>query len=104
MSVVDFFLKKQAWQEWHELNPHVWTHFESFAFEVLMSGRRKVSHWLLINRIRWEVEIKTIGSDFKISNDFIAFYARLWILTHPKYKHLFNIKRMHGETDFEKYK
>lgn len=39
----------------------------------------------------------TTGNEFKISNDFIAFYARLWMETYPEHKDLFNIKRMVGE-------
>ena len=56
-----------------------------------------MSHWLIINRIRWEVFIVTTGKDFKISNDMIAFYARLWRKQYPEYKELFKIKRMQGE-------
>jgi hypothetical protein len=59
--------------------------------------RKKISHWLIINRIRWEVYVLTTGEDFKISNNFIAFYARHWRKTYPRYKELFNIKRMIGE-------
>jgi len=39
----------------------------------------------------------TTGKDFKISNDFIAFYARLWQKTYPQHKTLFNTKHMLGE-------
>lgn len=67
--------------------------------EAVERGRRKISHWLIINRIRWEVNIVTTGEDFKISNDYIAFYARLWKARHPAHKDLFNIKRMVGEHD-----
>jgi hypothetical protein len=34
----------------------------------------------------------------KISNDYIAFYARLWKALHPEHKDLFTTKRMIGET------
>ena len=39
----------------------------------------------------------TTGEDFKISNDYIAFYARLWKAKHPQHKDLFTTKRMIGE-------
>jgi hypothetical protein len=68
-----------------------------FALEAVRMGRTKVSHWLIINRIRWEVTIVTTGSDFKISNDYIAFYARLWKAKYPEHKDLFNTKQMIGE-------
>ena len=88
--------KKDFW-DWHKANPMVWIYFERFALEAVKHGRKKISHWLIINRIRWEVNIVTTGEDFKISNDYIAFYARLWRALHPDYKDLFTIKRMIGE-------
>ena len=94
---LSFTERKQIWWEWHKANPHVWKYFERFALEAISNGHNKISHWLIINRIRWEVTIVTTGSDFKISNDYIAFYARLWQAKYPQYKGLFNTKKMIGE-------
>lgn len=96
--MADSFAKRQArFDEWHNDNPAIWDYFERFSFEAIHHGHKKISHWLIINRIRWEVFIVTTGKDFKISNDFIAFYARLWKKMHPQHKDLFNTKRMLGE-------
>jgi hypothetical protein len=97
-SSLSFEQKKERWWEWHKANPHVWQLFERFAYEAVNKGRKRISHWLIINRIRWETNIVTTGEDFKISNDHIAFYARLWRAKHPAHKDLFTIKRMIGES------
>jgi hypothetical protein len=97
MSLMSFEERKKAFWAWHKDNPEVWLHFERFALEAVSKGRKNVSHWLIINRIRWEVNIMTTGSDFKISNDYIAFYARLWRARYPQHKNLFTIKLMAGE-------
>ena len=89
--------RKAEWEDYHRENPLIWKYFEKFAFEAVDRGHRKISHWLIINRIRWEVYIVTTGEEFKISNNFIAFYARHWQETYPQYKELFNTKRMIGE-------
>jgi hypothetical protein len=89
--------RKQDWWKWHCNNPDVWLYFERFSLEAINRGRTRISHWLIINRIRWEVNIVTTGEDFKISNDYIAFYARLWNARYPQYKNLFTIKKMIGE-------
>ena len=75
--------QKQAWWDWHKANPHVWELFERFALEAVKSGRKHFSHWLIMNRIRWETSISTTGDDFKIRNDFIAYYARFFMVKHP---------------------
>ena len=97
--MTQYVRKRDAWWAWHQSNPHVWGHFERFALEAVGSGRKRISHWLIVNRIRWEVSIATSGSDFKIANDFIAFYARLWRLRYPRHAGLFCIKRMDGEPE-----
>lgn len=89
--------KKKAWWEWHKANPQVWHYFERFALEAVNRRVKKISHWLIINRIRWEIYFETEGGEFKISNDYIAFYARLWKAKYPQHKDLFNTKRMIGE-------
>jgi len=89
--------RKREWEDYHRENPMVWEYFQKFAFEAVAKGRSKISHWLIINRIRWEVYIVTTGEEFKISNNHIAFYARLWQQTFPQHKQLFNTKRMIGE-------
>lgn len=94
---LSFEQRKKDWWEWHKANPLVWQYFERFSLEAVSKGRKKISHWLIINRIRWEVNIMTTGEDFKISNDYIAFYARLWKAMHPQHKDLFTTKRMIGE-------
>ena len=92
-----FEQRKAEWWEWHKANPDVWRYFEKFSFEAVNKGRKKISHWLIINRIRWEVSIVTTGDEFKISNDYIAFYARLWKARHPEHADLFTTKKMIGE-------
>ena len=92
-----FHLRQREFNAFNAENPKVWEYFERFSLEVVNKGHLKVSHWLIINRIRWEVYLETTGEDFKISNDYIAFYARLWRARYPQHKDLFTIKRMIGE-------
>ena len=90
---------KQKWWAWHKENPHVYALFKRFTLQAISAGHKNLSAWLIINRIRWETSIETKGEDFKISNDYIAFYARLWRAKYPEHKDLFSIKKMIGEPD-----
>ncbi len=97
---------KERWWAWHKKNPHVYKLFEEFTLRAIKKGHRKLSAWLVVNRIRWETSIETTGSDFKISNDFIALYARYFMHKNPKYDGFFRIKKMkraeiEGETNVE---
>jgi len=97
---------KNKWWDWHKKNPHVYRLFEEFTFRAIEKGHRRLSAWLVVNRIRWETSIETTGGDFKISNDYIALYARYFMHKHPHYDGFFKIKKMkraeiQGETHDE---
>lgn len=88
---------KLKWWGWHKANPHVYDMFERFALDAIQQGHTHLSAWLIVNRIRWEVAMETSGDDFKISNDFIAYYARLFHANHKKHEGFFRTKKLKEE-------
>jgi hypothetical protein len=88
---------KRKWWIWHKANPHVYELFKRFTMQAISRGHRNLSAWLIVNRIRWETSIETKGDDFKISNDFIAYYSRLFMHDHPQYKGFFRTKTLKSE-------
>lgn len=82
----------------HKNNPHVFQAFGKYAFEMKRSGRKKSSAWLIINRCRWDADIRTDGEPFKISNDYIGLYSRLMIYQFPEFIGFFTLKTMKGQT------
>ena len=94
--------RKKHWWDWHRKNPQVWEAFEEYTLRAIESGRKHYSQWAIINRIRWDREIETQGGDFKISNDYISFYARLFHARHPQYEGFFRTKPFKEEKLIEK--
>jgi hypothetical protein len=88
---------RQRWLEWHQANPHVYELFKAFTFQAIDRGHERLSAWLVVNRIRWETAVETNGEDFKISNNFIAYYARLFMEEHPRYRGFFRTKPLKEE-------
>lgn len=82
---------KARWWAWHKENPKVWALFERFALEALDKGMTRLSGWLIVNRIRWEVAM-TKGEEFKVRNEFIALYVRLFQKRHPQQAKMFTTK------------
>lgn len=93
--------QKQRWWVWHKENPHVYRMFERFTFEAIKAGHKSLSAWLIVNRIRWETTVVTKGSEFKVSNDFIAYYARLFHALNPEHEGFFVTHKMKEETNDE---
>lgn len=88
---------KQKWWGWHKDNPHFYEMFERFAMALISKGHSHSSAWLVVNRIRWETAINTTGDDFKISNDYIAYYARFFHHNHPSHEGFFRTKKLKDE-------
>ena len=89
---------KEKWWGWHKENPQVYSMFSSYAHALINAGLTHSSAWLIINRMRWQTAIETKGGVFKISNDYIAYYARLWMVHNPKYDGFFRTKQLKDET------
>lgn len=84
----------ERFETYHEKNPHIYSYFEKLSRDMFDAGRRRYSAWAVMNRIRWEHDVQTEGDTFKISNDYIALYARLFIQKNPTMKDFFQIKKM----------
>jgi len=87
---------KREWWRWHLDNLDVYELFEHYAFKAIRSGKTKCSAWLIVNRIRWDEEVETSG-EFKIKNEYIAYYSRYFMYLHPEHRGFFDIKRLTNE-------
>ena len=99
LPAIELHERKSEWWTWHKLNPDVWRLFERFTLQAISSGREHYSAWAVIQRIRWHTTVETSGSDFKISNDYIAFSARLFHVKHPEYDGFFRTKKLKEEKE-----
>ena len=81
--------------QYHRDNPQVYELFKRFTFMAIRRGHNRLSAWMIANRIRRETSIETFSVDeYKISNDYIALYARMFMRDHPEYDGFFKTKEM----------
>lgn len=75
-----------AWRAFHRANPIIFDLFLRFTrhavsrSHVVGRSRRKIGARLVGERIRWETTVETVGSEYKINNNFWPYYARLAML------------------------
>jgi hypothetical protein len=80
-------------EEFHEANPKVYVVLVRLAREwVNRTGRRKVGIGALYERARWEIATATNDPDFKLNNNFRAFYARLIMCSEADLADLFDLR------------
>lgn len=81
----------------HLANPHVFSHFCRFAFQVINAGKKRYSADAILHQIRWHVDIETRGDLVKINNDFARPYGDLFAATYPDHSTLFEKRRRTSE-------
>lgn len=81
-------------RKYHQENKELYGLFLKYAREAKASGRERFSVWMIANRARWYSQVETSGKDYKVSNDYLALYARLIMYQYPEYEGFFLIKRM----------
>jgi hypothetical protein len=87
-SVINRFKK------FHRKNPNVFTLFKELAFKMLKTGRAKYSARTIIEVIRWDRDLQTVGEVFKINGDFVPLYVRLLIYQSPEFGEFFELRKV----------
>ena len=89
----------ERWIKYHLANPGFYEQFQKFAREA-MDTHVKIGARLLCERIRWFEQVEKGSNQYRVCNDFAAYYARLLMLDKPEFKSLFNTKSLKsGVTD-----
>ena len=74
-------------------NPDVFDTFVKLAREMKQAGHQRYSQYAIMHRIRWENDLKTTGSQFKIDDSFTPIYARLAEYLCPDLKGFFEFRK-----------
>ena len=94
----------RKFKEYNTARPEIYAHFKQYAFAMKKTGRKRYSAKCIMERIRWDFDMKYKSTEFKISNSFTSLYVRLLILREPEFRKFFQLKKVHGLSDllFEK--
>ncbi len=85
--------ERSDFDEYHERNPQVWAMFKRFTFEAILSGRSRIGAKMIAERIRWETFLRPAeGDEFKINNNYVAFYARKFMCEFPEHDSVFQTR------------
>ena len=79
--------------EFHKRHPEVWDLFVRFTLEMIGRGFSKYSSKAIFERIRWEKDAGGDGkTQFKLNNNYTAFYARRFMKMYPKHLGFFRTR------------
>lgn len=89
---------------YHRENPAIYGLFCRFTGEALEAGRDHLGAKMIYERIRWFTSIETDWAEFKLNNNYHAFYARLWMRDHPQHGEFFRTRKQKDPSGIEEVK
>jgi hypothetical protein len=83
---------RAEFQEFNAAHPEVYAMFERFALEALRF-RRVIGAKAVWERMRWETSVGSEqAEDFRLNNNFTAYYSRLFMERHPEHVEAFETR------------
>jgi hypothetical protein len=83
----------KKFKTYHIDNPHIYKAFEDIALQVAATGRVKFAVRNIFAKMRWDMAIS--GNDeYKINENYSAYYGRLFEEKNPKYVGFFRKKNI----------
>lgn len=83
----------EGFQKFHKQNPHVFIRLREMALTMKRHGRSRLGIKMLFEVLRWERMLETSGDEFKLNNNYSAFYARMLEETTPELKGIFATRK-----------
>lgn len=81
-------------EAFHSFNPHVYAVMADLSRQWLATGKTRLGVKALFEGARWELGLRTVTADgeYKLSNDFTAYYARLLMFLEADLAGLFDLR------------
>lgn len=90
----------KRFKEYHAANPQIYDIFKRYALQAIERGFKHLSAEFIYNAIRWETPVSASGDDFKINNNFKAWYSRLFMQEYPEYSGFFRKRESKADAVF----
>lgn len=88
---------KRKWLLFDLQNPKVYELLKKYTFQVINRGHKHYGIKAVFERVRWHTVIETTDVDFKLNNNYTAFYARKFHSDFPDYEGFFETRIQKGE-------
>lgn len=85
---------EQGFRDFHGANPHVYVRLVELARQLRERGHRRVGMKMLFEVLRWEHALRTTGDDFRLNNNYTAYYARLVMEREPDLDGIFETREL----------
>lgn len=85
---------RERFERFNDSNPHVFQHFIELAQRMRGTGREHYSARTLVEVMRWDEDLRTTSSSFKINGDFVPLMARWLVHLEPAFQGFFELRQV----------
>jgi len=82
---------EQFWK-FHVENPEVYDELKNLALKMKRTGRKHYGMKGLFEVLRWHRALETTDEEFKLNNNYTAFYARMLMKRLPELEGFFSLR------------
>ena len=86
----------REFRDYHRRNLWIFDEFKRLAYQMLIAGRAHYSAKAIMEAVRWDYDRHNPGKEFKVCNDFTAYYARLLAVVDHRFETFFHFKTVRG--------
>lgn len=90
---------RSEFEAYHERNPKVWELFKRFTLQAIRAGRQRIGAKMIAERIRWETFVGDRDGEFRINNNFPAYYARKFMSEFPEHEGIFQTRASRADQE-----
>jgi len=84
----------EAFERFHEANPHIYRRLRDLAISARRAGNDRVGIKALFERLRWDYMIASRGDEFKLNNNYHSRYARLLMQREAELDGIFEVREL----------
>ena len=98
-TLFDLGERTSEFLKYHDANPSIWKAFERKTFEAMQRGFRNYGVGAIFELLRWESGVSADGDEFKLNNNWRAYYARLFEAKYPQHKGFFRNRKSRADKE-----
>lgn len=88
----------EQFEAYHARNPHVYRAIVRMARDLRRKGVTRWGIANLVEKLRFDYAVMTDGDEFRLNNNYRAFYARLIMQNEPDLAGFFELRTQRWET------
>lgn len=87
---------RERFESFHAANPQVYDAIERMTSMMAVRGRKRIGMKMLFEVLRWNYYMTTTDpeSEYRLNNNYTAYYAREIIKRHPEWASMFALREI----------